>query len=63
MKERLESLIQSAKGKESLSWEEKKIVEDLGKSIKQQADSLDKAVKALQEAVEKMKQSSATSSL
>lgn len=58
MKERLESLIRSAKGKESLSWEEKKIVEDLGKSIRQQADSLDKAVKALQEAVEKMKQSS-----
>ena len=63
MQEKLESLIKSAKGRESLSWEEEKIVEDLGKSIKQQADSLDKAMKELQEAVEKMKESSVSSEI
>ncbi len=57
MKERLENLIKSTKGKESLSWEEKKIVEDLGKNIQEQADSLTNAVKALREAVEKMRES------
>ncbi len=63
MQERLESLIKSAKGKESLSWEEKKIVEDLGKSMKEQSDSLNQAVEALQEAVEKMQQSPENSDL
>jgi tetratricopeptide (TPR) repeat protein len=58
MKERLETLIKSAKGKETLSWEEKKIVEELDKSMREQTDSLNKAVEALQEAVEKIKESS-----
>lgn len=58
MKERLETLMKSAKGKESLSWEEKKIVEDLDKSMREQTDSLNKAIEALQEAVEKIKESS-----
>lgn len=63
MKDRLESLIKSAKGKESLSWEEKKIVEDLGNSIREQADSLNKAIKSLQKAVEKMKESSSSNDI
>jgi len=61
--ERLKSLIKSAEGKESLSWEEKKIMEDLGKSIQQQSDSLQKAVKDLEEAVEKMKESAVSSEI
>lgn len=63
MKERLNSLIRSAEGKESLSWEEKKIIEDIGKNFQQQTDSLQEAVKALQEAVEKMKESSANNEI
>jgi hypothetical protein len=63
MEKRLEDLIKSAKGKESLSWEEKKIVEDLGKNMQEQADSLTKAVEALQEAVEKMRESSVSSEI
>lgn len=63
MKEKLESLMKSAKGKDELSWEEKKIVEDLGKSMKEQTDSLNEAVNALQEAVEKMKESSENNQL
>ncbi len=63
MKKRLESLIKSSKGSKSLSWEEKKIVEDLGKSMQEQADSLDKAVKTLQDAVEKMKESDVSSDI
>jgi hypothetical protein len=58
MGNRLESLMRSTRGKESLSWEEKKIVEDIGNTLREQADSLDKAVQSLEDAVQKMKESS-----
>ncbi len=53
---RLEQLIKSAKGKEKLSWEEKKIVEDIGKSMQSQVDSLDKAVQDMRQTIEELKE-------
>jgi hypothetical protein len=56
MKSQLEQFIRSAKDKQELSWEEKKIVEDLGENLTAQVDSLNRAVASLQEAVEHMKE-------
>jgi hypothetical protein len=54
--DQLESLIKSAKGKEKLSWEEKKVLEDLKANMQSQSDSLQKTVESLQQTVEQMKQ-------
>ena len=54
MKNRLEQLMRSAKGKQELTWEEKKIVEDLAKNFTAQVDSLSQAVSSLQQAIEQM---------
>lgn len=56
MQEQLERFIRTAKGKEQLSWEEKKIMEDLQKNHENQVDSLQSAVEALQDAVSQMKE-------
>ncbi|MFP4417628.1 MAG: hypothetical protein ACLFSB_10195, partial [Chitinispirillaceae bacterium] len=56
MQDKLEQLIKSARGKESLSWEEKKVVEDVGKSMQQQADSLNRAVQNMQQTIEDLKE-------
>jgi hypothetical protein len=56
MRKRLEEFIRSAKGKEELSWEEKKIVEDFGENLKSQVDSLAQAVSSLEHAVEQMQE-------
>ncbi|MFW5774883.1 MAG: DUF4175 family protein [Chitinivibrionales bacterium] len=56
MQDKLEQLIKSAKGKESLSWEEKKIIEDVGKNMQAQVDSLNKSVENMQQTIEDMKE-------
>ncbi len=56
MQEQLERFIRSAKGKEQLSWEEKKIMDDLQKNYENQVDSLQSAVESLQDAVSQMKE-------
>ncbi|MGD9202741.1 MAG: hypothetical protein PVI26_14360, partial [Chitinispirillia bacterium] len=63
MKQKLESLIESAKDKKTLSWEEKQIVEDLGKSIKEQKDSLTNAIESLKKAVEKMRETTSNNEI
>lgn len=61
MLERLESLVKSAQGKEELSWEEKEVLKDVGRSIKEQSDSLTKAISALEDAVRRMEESGVSS--
>jgi hypothetical protein len=52
------NLMQSARGKKSLSWEQQQIVRDLKQEAASQADSLSKALESFREAVDKIKQES-----
>ena len=57
----LSDLIKSTKGKESLTWEQKQIVNDLKESLKAQSDTLNKAVEALKRTVEQLKENGLSS--
>jgi len=50
------SLMQSAKNKQSLSWEQTQIAKDLQNAVKAQGDSLQKALDSFKQAVDKIKQ-------
>jgi hypothetical protein len=57
----LSRLIQSTRGKQSLTWEEKQIVKDLKESVRAQSDTLTKAVESLKQTIEKMKENGMSS--
>jgi predicted RNA-binding protein with EMAP domain len=52
----LSDLMKSTKGKESLTWEQKQIVNDIKESLKAQSDTLHKAVEALKRTIEQLKE-------
>jgi hypothetical protein len=56
LRNEIANLMRSARGKESLSWEQKKILEDIHNGFKSQSDTLDKAVTALKNTVKKMRE-------
>jgi hypothetical protein len=56
MRKTASSLMQSAKNRQSLSWEQQQIAKDLSDAVKAQGDSLQKAVESFREAVDKIKQ-------
>jgi hypothetical protein len=57
----LSRLIQSTRGRQSLTWEEKQIVKDLKESVQAQSDTLAKAVESLKQTIEKMKENGLSS--
>ena len=50
------SLMQSARNRQPLTWEQQQIAKDLKEAVKAQADSLQKAVESFRDAVDKLKQ-------
>jgi hypothetical protein len=56
---KLDNLLKSDRGEKTLSWEEKKTLEDLNANMQTQVDSLQKAVSTLQETVETMRKEGA----
>ncbi|MGB7568811.1 MAG: hypothetical protein WBM07_13205 [Chitinivibrionales bacterium] len=57
----LSRLIQSTRGRQSLTWEEEQIVKDLKESVQAQSDTLTKAVESLKQTIEKMKENGLSS--
>ena len=53
---KLEQLLKSSSGNKELSWEQRKILDDIKQDMQAQSDSLKQAVNALKENIEKMKQ-------
>jgi hypothetical protein len=56
LRKTVSSLMQSAKNKQSLSWEQTQIAKDLESAVKAQGDSLQKAMESFKQAVDKIKQ-------
>ncbi|MBN2188207.1 MAG: hypothetical protein JW699_02040, partial [Chitinispirillaceae bacterium] len=56
LENRLENAMKALRGRRELSWEQKEILRDVRKEFGTQADSLRRAVEALRENVERMKQ-------
>jgi uncharacterized protein YukE len=56
MKDQLQKLMRSSRQRESLSWEDKKILKDLDQSMRSQADSLRHAIDQLDNTVSDLKQ-------
>jgi hypothetical protein len=52
----LEDLLKSTRGKESLTWEQKRILSDLKESVKAQSDTLANAIESLKRTVDQLKQ-------
>jgi len=53
---KLDNFFKSATGTEELTWEQKQVLKDVQKNLEAQSDSLTKAVKALEESIQKMKE-------
>ncbi len=62
LQQSVENLMQSTRGKKSLSWEQQQIIRDVKQEMSAQADSLGKAVSSFREAVDKIKQEQPVSS-
>jgi hypothetical protein len=52
----LSDLMKSARGKESLNWEQKQIVKDLEENFRAQSDTIANAVQSLKRVIEKLKE-------
>jgi hypothetical protein len=52
----VDKLIKSATGSKELSWDQKRVVDDVKQQIKAQADSLQKAFEALEEGIETLRE-------
>lgn len=56
LRDQVEDLARSAQGRKKLSWEQKKILEDVASKVEQQRDSLTAAMDELRQAVENMRE-------
>lgn len=56
LEEMIKNLVKSSSGKNELSWEQKRIVEDVKQRIQAQADSLQSALNSLQDNVRQLKE-------
>jgi hypothetical protein len=56
IQETMTDLLKSAKGKESLTWEQKQIVKDLEENFRAQSDTIAHAAQSLKKAIEKLKE-------
>ncbi|GBU22815.1 hypothetical protein R80B4_02727 [Fibrobacteres bacterium R8-0-B4] len=52
----IEKLVKSASGSKELSWDQKRVIDDVKAQLNAQADSLQKAVQALEEGIEAMRE-------
>jgi len=52
----IEKLVKSAAGSKELSWDQKRVIEDVKAQLNAQADSLQKALKALEDGIEAMRE-------
>jgi hypothetical protein len=56
LQDKIADLVKSAKGDRELSWEEKQVLADVAEEIKSQRDSLQKAVQAFEQSLDKLKE-------